>query len=84
MLYAVSIINTVTFALFGIDKRKDVKHKRRIPEARLLTFTFPDGTAGAIVGMLRSYKNFKVAVFIETSLIIIIQGIMLYFLNWYF
>ncbi|WPO84380.1 DUF1294 domain-containing protein [Chryseobacterium sp. JJR-5R] len=51
MLYAVSIINTVTFALFGIDKRKAVKHRKRILETYLLMLTFLGGTAGATIRM---------------------------------
>ncbi len=81
MLYAVLIINTVAFALFGIDKRKAVKHRRRIPEAWLLAVTFVGGTAGAIAGMfIFRHKISKKSFLMKTGLMILIQGIILYFL----
>ena len=47
----VLLINLFAFSLFGIDKRKAVKRKWRIPEATLLTVAALGGGAGALRGM---------------------------------
>ena len=47
----VLLINLFAFSLFGIDKRKAVKRKWRIPEATLLTVAALGGGAGALLGM---------------------------------
>ena len=45
------IINIITFALYGIDKRRAVKDKWRIPENTLLGAAFIGGSFGAFAGM---------------------------------
>ena len=45
------IVNIVGFALFGIDKRKAVKKRFRIPEATLLGITLIGGSIGTFLGM---------------------------------
>lgn len=45
------LINLTAFVLFGIDKRKAVRQRWRIPEATLLTVTAAGGAAGALLGM---------------------------------
>ena len=44
--------NIVVFILFGIDKRKAVKKKWRIPEATLLLCSVLGGGMGGLMGML--------------------------------
>lgn len=44
-------INFLTFFLYGLDKRKAVKHQWRIPEKTLLGTAFLGGSVGAIIGM---------------------------------
>lgn len=44
--------NIVTLLIMGVDKRKAVRHKRRISEAALLWSAFLMGGAGALAGSL--------------------------------
>ena len=44
-------LNAVSFALFGIDKRRARRGARRIPEATLLLSALVSGTVGAWLGM---------------------------------
>ena len=69
MLYVLLIINLLAFSVFAIDKRKAIKHTRRISEHALLTLVFLGGTLGAILSMIIfrhkiSKKNF----FTETGI----------------
>ena len=45
------LISLFTFCLFGIDKKRAIKQRRRISETQLLVFSFLGGTIGAIAGM---------------------------------
>ena len=40
----------VTFTMFGIDKKRAIKHQWRIPEKVLLTLAFFSGGIGSILG----------------------------------
>ena len=58
------LINVVTFFLYGIDKWKAKRSKRRIPEAILLGLAFIGGSIGAWLGMKvwhhkTQHKKFK-------------------------
>ena len=44
-------INLITFIVFGIDKRKAVKHRYRIPEKNLFGLAIIGGSVGAWLGM---------------------------------
>lgn len=44
------VINIVSFAAFGIDKRLAEARERRIPEATLLQLAFFGGSIGAYTG----------------------------------
>lgn len=46
-----TVINVVSFCLFGLDKRRARHGGRRIPERHLLLAALAGGTAGALVGM---------------------------------
>ena len=50
ILYLV-VINVVAFAMMGIDKRRAIQHKWRIPEAHLFLSAVLGGGLGAILGM---------------------------------
>jgi len=52
MIYILILINLLTLITFGWDKKLSIKHKRRIPESRLLGLTFIGGTVGAALGMI--------------------------------
>ena len=45
------IINIVTFIVYGVDKDKAIKKKRRISERALLTLAAVGGAFGALIGM---------------------------------
>lgn len=47
-----SLINVVAFCCYGIDKRKAIKSKWRIPEARLILLAALGGAFGAALGMI--------------------------------
>lgn len=72
-------INVVCFAIFGLDKRKAVKHQQRISEKTLLILTFFGGTIGAAIGMLVfKHKISKKSFLLKFGLIVIIQIVMIF------
>lgn len=50
VLYLV-IMNAAAFFLYGMDKRKAIRNKWRIPEKTLLGVAFLGGSIGALAGM---------------------------------
>ncbi|SDL88316.1 Uncharacterized membrane protein YsdA, DUF1294 family [Chryseobacterium taihuense] len=52
MIYYVSVISLISFGLFGLDKMKAVKRRRRISENTLLAATLLGGTIGTLLGMI--------------------------------
>ena len=51
LLYYLIVINILTFAVYGIDKRKAKQGSWRISEATLLMLAVIGGTIGALLGM---------------------------------
>jgi uncharacterized membrane protein YsdA (DUF1294 family) len=51
VLLALVVLNVVSFALFGIDKRRAVRGSRRISENALLLSALVSGTIGAWAGV---------------------------------
>jgi uncharacterized membrane protein YsdA (DUF1294 family) len=51
IVYYFTFINLLTFAAFGLDKRKAVKSRWRISEKTLLLMGLAGGSAGQIAGM---------------------------------
>lgn len=51
IFYYLIIINLVTFVVYGMDKRKAIKNKWRIPEKTLLGLAAAGGSVGALAGM---------------------------------
>lgn len=81
MFYTIALISIITFIIFGIDKRKAVKHQRRIPENTLLTLAFFGGTIGALLGMLVfRHKISKRSFLLKFALIVLIQALFIYFI----
>lgn len=71
------LINVITFIVYGLDKRKAIKRKRRISEATLLTLATIGGSWGALLGMLHfrhKTKHLKFAFGIP--LLIVLQNIL--------
>jgi len=51
LILVMALWNIVTFALYGIDKQKATKNKRRISERNLILCAFIMGGVGALLGM---------------------------------
>ena len=51
LVLIMALWNIVTFALYGIDKRKAIKSKWRISEKSLIFCAFIMGSVGALSGM---------------------------------
>ncbi len=47
---ALIVINIAAFVLFGMDKERALRERRRLPEAYLLWLALLGGAAGAIAG----------------------------------
>jgi len=45
-------MNLIAFTVFGLDKWKATRHKRRISEFSLLILTFLGGAVGAVLAMM--------------------------------
>ncbi|WP_435523940.1 DUF1294 domain-containing protein [Chryseobacterium indoltheticum] len=52
ILYILTLVSLLTFLMFFVDKRKAIKHQRRISENTLLMLSFFGGSVGAVIGML--------------------------------
>ena len=50
ILYLV-VVNAAAFVIYGVDKRKAIRDKWRIPEATLLGLAVIGGAFGAFIGM---------------------------------
>lgn len=60
ILWYLGLVNIVTFVVWGIDKYKAIKKKRRISEKKLLILTIFWGFIWAIAGMqLFRHKTIK-------------------------
>lgn len=76
LIYAFIIMTMsfITMSLYGIDKRKAVREKMRIPERALLSMGLFGGALGALVGMfLFSHKTKHIYFWILNCLFLIIQ-----------
>ena len=47
------ILSFISFCAYGIDKKRAIKGKRRIPEKTLLSASLLGGAFGGLLGMLR-------------------------------
>ena len=78
------IWNIITFAMYGIDKRRAVKGKWRISEKTLITSAFLMGGVGAITGMRffhHKTKHNKFAILIPLA-VVFNFAVILYLINW--
>lgn len=67
------IYNIFVFIVYGIDKQKAIRHKRRISEETLITLSLFLGALGAISAMIFfrhkiNSKHFKASIFITLIL----------------
>ena len=51
LLIYLAAVNVVTFAVYGADKRRARKDRRRVPEKTLFLLALMGGSAGALAGM---------------------------------
>ena len=49
--YYIFVVNLLAFCMYGVDKRKAMKNRWRIPETTLLGVAFIGGSIGAWAGM---------------------------------
>lgn len=76
MIYYLFVINVITFAAFGLDKRKAKKRKFRIRESVLLGLALIGGSLGAMAGMfLFHHKTRKPAFRIGIPILFLLQGV---------
>lgn len=76
MIYYLFVINVITFAAFGLDKRKAKKRKLRIRESVLLGLALIGGSLGAMAGMfLFHHKTRKPAFRIGIPVLFLLQGV---------
>ncbi|WP_073290693.1 DUF1294 domain-containing protein [Chryseobacterium polytrichastri] len=84
MLYLLLIINLLSLIVFGLDKRKAIRHQRRISENTLLFTTFLGGTIGSLLGMLVfRHKVSKKSFLLKFGLVVLIQIVIIYFFGKY-
>lgn len=75
------IMNIVTFIAYGIDKRKAVKNKWRIPEKTLLLLGLMFGSVGRLAGMkIFHHKTHKWYFWFCTMVSFALQSVIIYHL----
>ena len=69
------VINLIVFVMYGIDKRKAIKQRWRIPEATLLGASV-FGVFGALAGMkVFRHKTKKPKFFMTVWLILVLEAV---------
>lgn len=79
IFYILTVINLLTFFVFFADKRKAIKHQRRISENTLLMLSFFGGSLGAGVGMLIFSHKISKKIFLVKFFVILVLQIILFF-----
>lgn len=86
--YAILIVtlwNTVTFIIYGVDKRKAIKGKRRISENALLLCAFLMGGIGALLGMgvfRHKTRHWKFKIYVPLAVLLNVAVIVLAWINY--
>ncbi len=84
MIIYLIIVNMITFACFGADKRKAANHRWRIRESTLMGLCAVGGSIGGMAGMyLFRHKTRKPLFFLGIPLIIVIQVVLAVFVYHY-
>ncbi|MBK1897000.1 DUF1294 domain-containing protein [Chryseobacterium sp. YIM B02567] len=84
MIYFLLIINFICFVVFYVDKKRAIKHQRRISENTLLSLMLLGGTIGGVLGMfIFRHKISKKSFLLKFGLIFIIQVVLMYFFKKY-
>lgn len=80
LIYLIAV-NILTFAVFGADKSRAVKHKFRIKEATLLGLSFIGGSLGGLSAMyFFRHKTQKPVFKFGVPLMLIVQAAVIIFL----
>ena len=75
MIYVFSLINIITFFVYGLDKLKAVNHRWRIPEWVLLGLAVAGGSVGAYLGMqVFRHKTLKPLFRFGVPVILLVQA----------
>ncbi len=81
LIYYLLAINIITFFVFGFDKNRAKRRKKRVSEIKLFFLTAVGGTVGAIAAMFMfNHKKSKPSFVFKTVLIVGFQLFMLYYL----
>ncbi|CQR48090.1 hypothetical protein BN1058_02435 [Paraliobacillus sp. PM-2] len=81
-LIYIIIVNSMSFVMMGIDKRRSKKRKWRIPEKKLWLVAIIGGSIGSIIGMRFFRHKTKHRTFIiGMPMLLILQIIFILFLN---
>lgn len=68
------LVNIVTAAVYHSDKKRAIKHRRRISESTLILLALIGGSAGAFISMRAFYhKTKKPKFYIGVPVIFIVQ-----------
>jgi uncharacterized membrane protein YsdA (DUF1294 family) len=82
--YYMIVVNVLAFCLYGIDKRKAIMDKWRIPETTLLGVAFLGGSLGAWAGMQlfrHKTKHWKFKILVPLFFIMQVVGILYISMN---
>ena len=77
LIIYLACINLFAFMIYGVDKRKAIKGKWRIPENTLIATAFVGGALGALFGMCvwhHKTKKWKFRILVPLSIVIWIAG----------
>jgi len=79
-LVVMVVMGIVSFSLYGIDKKKAIKNKRRISEKTLLLSSFLFGSIGGLLGMYILRHKTKHWYFVVINVVSLILHILLGYL----
>lgn len=85
LLIYLLVINVIALAVYGIDKRKAIRHAWRIPETTLIFLAVIGGSVGALLGMkIFHHKTRKPKFSIGVPVILILQIALVVFVRYKF
>ena len=77
-------INLLAFCLYGVDKKRAIKDRWRIPESTLLGIAFVGGSVGAWAGMQtfrHKTKHWKFKILVPVFFILQVAGFVYFGMN---
>ncbi len=79
-LIVLFVMGILSFSLYGIDKKKAIKNKRRISEKTLLLSSFLFGSIGGLLGMYILRHKTKHWYFVVINVVSLILHVLLGYL----